>query len=187
MRVITGTLKGKRLKTLDGLETRPTQDRIKEAIFSIIQFDIPGATVLDLFAGSGQLGIEALSRGAKQCVFVDKSKEACAVIKENIDTCKLGLTSRVVNSDVFGYLRTAPKGFDIVIMDPPYELGMVIKALGLLESKMSESGIIVCEHEAALELPESIDNLRIKKRYGYGKKVALTVYALNTEGTDTNE
>ncbi len=187
MRVITGNLKGKRLKTLDGLDTRPTQDRIKEAIFSIIQFDLQSAAVIDLFAGSGQLGIEAMSRGAKQCIFVDKSKDACSVIKDNIDSCKLGSATKTINSDVLSYLRTAPKGFNIAFLDPPYEMGLVLKTLELLEPKLSEGGIVVCEHEAGLELPEVIGNLKIRRKYGYGKKVALTVYTYNTEGRDSDE
>lgn len=178
MRVITGTLRGKRLKTLEGLDTRPTQDKIKEAIFSIIQFDLPGARVIDLFAGSGQLGIEAVSRGASSCVFVDKAKDAAAVIKENIQDCKIESFARVVNQDVLGYLKTFTGCFDVALLDPPYETGVIPSVLELLEPKMSETGIVVCEHEAGLELPEEVGSLKIRRKYSYGKKVALTVYEI---------
>lgn len=184
MRVITGALRGKRLDTLDGLETRPTQDKIKEAIFSIIQFDIPGADVLDLFAGSGQLGIEAISRGAKSCVFVDKSRDAARIIRRNVENCGIADCVQIRNQDAVGFLSLPCKGFDIALIDPPYGQGLVLKSLELLESKMNDCGIVVCEHEAGLELPDTAGRLKVKKRYGYGKKVALTVYTSTSEDND---
>ena len=105
MRVITGTARGIQLKTPEGLQTRPTSDRVKEAMFSIIQFDIPGARVLDLFGGTGQLGIEALSRGAKSAVFVDAGDKACRLIQENLKRTRLDQQGRVVRSDYLDYLR----------------------------------------------------------------------------------
>ena len=105
MRVITGTARGVQLKTPDGMTTRPTADRVKEALFSIIQFEIPGARVLDLFGGTGQLGIEALSRGAKSAVFVDAREEACRLIKENLKRTKLESQGRIVRSDYLDYLN----------------------------------------------------------------------------------
>ena len=117
MRVITGNARGKKLKTLESLEIRPTSDMVKEAIFSIIQFDLPEASVLDLFAGSGQLGIEALSRGAKHCVFVDKNRAAYNVVNENIENCGFKKNSRVLLMDSLDYLKTAKKGLDIALLD----------------------------------------------------------------------
>ena len=176
MRVITGSARGKRLKTLDGLDVRPTSDKVKEAIFSIIQFDLPGASILDLFAGSGQLGIEALSRGANHCVFVDKSRASIAVIKENIENCGFGSMSRVVNMDSIDYLRAAKPGIDIALLDPPYEMGVIEKALPLLEPKLSDMAYVICEHESGLELPEEVGKLVKYRTYSYGKSIALTTY-----------
>lgn len=144
MRVITGNARGKKLKTLESLEIRPTSDMVKEAIFSIIQFDLPEASVLDLFAGSGQLGIEALSRGAKHCVFVDKNRAAYNVVNENIENCGFKKNSRVLLMDSLDYLKTAKKGLDIALLDPPYRMGLIEKALPLLDNKLNPSAIVVC-------------------------------------------
>lgn len=182
MRVITGSLRGKRLVTLEGESVRPTTDKVKEAIFSIIQFDLPEAEVLDLFAGCGQLGIEAISRGAKFCVFVDKSKDSISAVRENVESCKILGSSRILNYDALDYLKMAPKNFDIALLDPPYEQGLIQAALPLLEKKMNPGGIVVCEHEGGLELPEELGSLRLRRRYSYGKKIGLTVYdVLNEE------
>lgn len=180
MRVITGSARGKKLKTLESLEIRPTSDMVKEAIFSIIQFDLPEASVLDLFAGSGQLGIEALSRGAKHCVFVDKSRDAYNVINENIENCKLKKNSRVLLMDSLDYLKAAKKGLDIALLDPPYRMGLIEKALPLLDDKLNPGAIIVCEHEKELTLQESYGRMQLHKRYKYGK-IAVTVYKISED------
>ena len=120
MRVITGTARGRRLKELEGTETRPTTDRVKEALFSVIQFDIPGSRVLDLFGGTGQLGIEALSRGAKSAVFVDAREDACKLIRENLKRTRLQEDARVVRSDYLDYLSRCREQYDIIFLDPPY-------------------------------------------------------------------
>ncbi len=184
IRVITGSARGKRLKTLDGLDVRPTSDKVKEAIFSIIQFDLPEASVLDLFAGSGQLGIEALSRGAKHCVFVDKSRASIAVIRENVMSCGFINESRILNMDSIDYLRSAKPGIDIALLDPPYEQGLVEKALPLLEPKLSDRAIVVCEHESGLELPDVIGKLEKHRTYSYGKNIALTTYKVKEANED---
>ena len=176
MRIITGSLRGRKLVTLEGEGLRPTSDKVKEAIFSIIQFDLPGAEILDLFAGSGQLGIEALSRGAEHCVFVDKSKESIGVVKQNVESCKLSDRTRILNCDALDHLKMAPKSFDIAFLDPPYRKGLIEAALPLLEPKIKPMGIVVCEHEAGLDLPESVGRLKLRKKYSYGKLIALTVY-----------
>ncbi len=186
MRVITGIARGKRLKTLEGLDVRPTSDKVKEAIFSIIQFDLPSASVLDLFAGCGQLGIEAISRGAEHCVFVDKSRQSVAVIRENVQSCGFVSQSRILNMDAIDYLRSAKPGIDIALLDPPYEQGLVLKALPLLEPKLSDRAIVVCEHESDLELPDEIGRLKKYREYNYGKKIALTTFVTESEG-DENE
>lgn len=184
MRVITGTARGKRLKTLDGFDVRPTSDKVKEAIFSIIQFDLPGASVVDLFAGSGQLGIEALSRGASHCVFVDKNRQSINIIRENVQNCGFVSSSRILNMDSCDYLRSAKDGIDIALLDPPYEQGLVLKALPLLEPKLSDNAVVVCEHEAGLELPDEIGRLVKKREYSYGKTIALTTYTVKAGDDD---
>lgn len=180
MRVITGEARGKRLKTLEGLDVRPTTDKVKEAIFSIIQFDLPEARVLDLFAGSGQLGIEALSRGAKSAVFVDQLKSSVNIVRENVESCNFSERSRILCMNAADYLRSGAV-CDIAFLDPPYSKGLISEVLPLLESKMSDRGIVVCEHEAVLKLPERVGKLKKKKEYGYGKNVALTTYYVNAE------
>ncbi|MFT3950803.1 MAG: 16S rRNA (guanine(966)-N(2))-methyltransferase RsmD [Oscillospiraceae bacterium] len=177
MRVITGSARGKKLKTLDGLDVRPTSDRVKEALFSIVHFQLPGASVLDLFAGSGQLGIEALSRGAAHCVFVDKSVASIDTVKENLTACGLYSDARVLHMDSLDYLVGAKSGLDIVFIDPPYRNGLVEKALPLLEPKLSCDAVVICEHEKELVLPETVGRLVLKKQYRYGK-IMLTAYEI---------
>ena len=120
MRVITGSARGRRLLELAGGETRPTADRVKEGVFNIIQFDIEGRRVLDLFAGTGQLGVEALSRGAAEAVFVEQRRDAARLVTENLKLTGLADRARVVNGDALSYLAGAGERFDIVFIDPPY-------------------------------------------------------------------
>lgn len=178
MRVITGTARGRKLKTLDSLDIRPTPDAVKEAVFSVIQFDIQGAAVLDLFAGSGQLGIEAISRGAAHCVFVDKSADAVSVIKDNINTCKLLPHSRVLHMDSLEYLKVAKHSFDFAFLDPPYRKGLLEQVLPQLSAKLNDNAYVICEHESELSLPDEFDGLTLHKRYRYGK-VSVTIYRHN--------
>ena len=181
MRVITGTAKGVRLQTLEGLDVRPTTDRVKEGMFSAIQFDIPGARVLDLFAGSGQLGIEALSRGAKQAVFVDQSAKSLGVVKENLQKC--GFTDRVEihQKTAEQYIRTAqPHSFDMIFLDPPYRMDILSKILPDLVPLLRPEGRIIAEHEKSCEIPEKIFNLWLQKEYFYGK-IVVSVMKLNEE------
>lgn len=177
MRVITGSARGKRLKTLEGLDVRPTSEKVKEAIFSIIQFDLPNARVLDLFAGSGQLGVEALSRGAKSCIFVDQSRASIGVVRENVEGCGFSDISRIVNMGALDFLRGCPE-VDIALLDPPYSKGLILDALPLLESKIAANGWVICEHEGGLTLPEQVGKLKKKREYSYGKTVALTTYTV---------
>ncbi|MBR4621920.1 MAG: 16S rRNA (guanine(966)-N(2))-methyltransferase RsmD [Ruminococcus sp.] len=180
MRVITGQARGMKLRTLEGEEVRPTTDMVKEAIYSIIQFGVPGARVLDLFAGSGQLGIEALSRGAAGCTFVDRSKESIAVVRENLAHCKLEQNARAEITDSLNFLKLTSEKFDLALLDPPYRQGLLEKALPLLDRVMLPGGTVVCEHERECELPEQVGELVLRKKYRYGK-IALSVYDKKTE------
>jgi 16S rRNA (guanine(966)-N(2))-methyltransferase RsmD len=176
MRIISGICKGRRLKPPRGAKIRPTSDRVKEAVFSVVQFDLPGSFVLDLFSGSGQLGIEALSRGASRCVFVDCDPDAVGLTKENIAAA--GLTGRcdVVLSDAEIWLkRGEAAGFGVAFVDPPYESGMYGRVLPLLPPLMSEGGKVVCEHARTAVLPESRYGMNAVKTYRYGQ-TSITLY-----------
>lgn len=177
MRVITGNLRGRKLKTLDSMDTRPTTDMVKEAIFSAIQFDVPGAECLDLFAGSGQMGIEAVSRDAYYCGFVDSNPAAVEVIKGNISDCKIEKLTRVFPVDSFEYLRTAKRMVDIIFMDPPYGKGLLQRALVECDRILNDKAIVVCEHEKELVLDEEYGRLKLHKRYRYGK-IGVTIFKI---------
>ena len=150
MRIITGKAKGIRLKTLEGDTTRPTAERVKEAVFSMLQFDIEGREVLDLFAGSGQLGLEALSRGAAHAVLVDRSKDAIKIIEENANKTKLFPNCTIKLSDAVDYLRrNCGIKFDIVFLDPPYAAGLYAPILrSMIEHQtLKQTSLIVCESD----------------------------------------
>jgi len=177
MRVITGKARGVQLKTPDGMQTRPTTDRVKEALFSIINFDIPGSKVLDLFGGTGQLGIEALSRGAASAVFVDAREDACKIIRENLRRTKLEPFGKVVRSDYLDYLRRCKEQFDIVLLDPPYAevfLENALKCIAEIDILQS-GGIIIAERPLGKELPYEFDGFIRSKDYKYGNTL-LTLY-----------
>lgn len=175
MRVITGTARGRVLKTLECESVRPTSDRIKEAVFSIIQFDIEGRRVLDLFAGSGQLGIEALSRGAESAVFIDCDKATIATVKANLETTGLAEKATVLQTDALAFLQTSGLMFDIVFLDPPFADGLVQKALPLAAAITAPGGIILCETPHTEKLPEEAGAFKLHRVYKYSK-TAITVY-----------
>lgn len=175
MRVITGSARGRKLATREGQAVRPTPERVKEALFSIIQFQVEGRRALDLFAGSGQLGIEALSRGAREAVFVDESAESAAVVQKNVESCGLSESARVVRSDFADYLAGNCGTFDLAFLDPPYRTGLLQRALPLVVSRMNPGGTVVCEHPSDEELPPEAAGFRKEKSYRYGK-VMLTLY-----------
>ena len=177
MRVITGSARGVSLQTPAGLQTRPTTDRVKENLFNIIQFDIPGAQVLDLFAGSGQLGIEALSRGAQSAVFVDQGKEAIAAVRKNLAATKLQDHAQVVQSDSFSYLQSCRRKFDLIFLDPPYSGNFLEKAIVFISEIdiLSDGGIIICERPIEKEELPEISNLVRSRDYHYGK-ILITLY-----------
>ena len=177
MRVITGKARGIQLKTPDGMLTRPTADRVKEALFSIINFDIPGAKVLDLFGGTGQLGIEALSRGATAATFVDAREESCKLIRENLKRTKLEQDAKVIRSDYLDYLSRCREQYDIIFLDPPYAevfLENAIKRITEIDI-LHSNGIIVAERPLGKELPWEFEDFTRSKDYKYGK-VLLTIY-----------
>ena len=174
MRVITGTARGRKLREPEGMAIRPTTDSVKEAIFNTIQFDIEGRRVLDLFAGTGQLGIEALSRGARECVFIDQSTAAVKLVRENLKTC--GLTATVLQTDALGYLQQGQK-FDLIFLDPPYDTTLVEKALQTVAKSdiLMSGGIIVCETRRETMLPELSAPYRMRREKCYGR-IKLTLY-----------
>ena len=177
MRVISGKARSVQLKTPDGMQTRPTIDRVKEALFSIINFDIPGASVLDLFGGTGQLGIEALSRGAKNVVFVDAGEPACCLIRENLKRTKLESQAKVVRSDYLAYLERAKAQFDIILLDPPYAETFLENSLNKITEIdiLRTGGIIVTERPLGKELPWEFSGYERSKDYKYGNTL-LTIY-----------
>lgn len=175
MRVITGSARGRRLTTLEGRDVRPTTDMVKEAMFSILHFEMEQAMVLDLFAGSGQLGIEALSRGARCCIFVDQNVLAQKVIRENLAGTQLSEKSRVAAMDAKAFLINTNERFDIVLLDPPYDSGILPEILPLAAERMNDGGAILCETRLREELPEDIGPFVLKKKYRYGK-IALSLY-----------
>ena len=177
MRVITGKARGVQLKTPEGMLTRPTADRVKEALFSIINFDLPGASVLDLFGGTGQLGIEALSRGANSAVFVDQREDACKIIRENLRRTKLESQGKVVRSDYLDFLRRNREKFDIILLDPPYAEVFLENALKCITEIdiLKSDGIIVAERPLEKELPFEFEGFTRSKDYKYGKTL-LTIY-----------
>ena len=177
MRVIAGTARGVQLKTPDGMQTRPTIDRVKEALFSIIHFDIPGARVLDLFGGTGQLGIEALSRGASAATFVDQSEAACRLIKENLRRTKFDQLGRVVRGDYLEYLSRCREQYDIIFLDPPYAEVFLENALKRITEIdiLRSGGIIVAERPLGKDLPWDFEGYTRSRDYKYGK-VLLTLY-----------
>ena len=177
MRVITGTARGRKLKSLEGLETRPTADRVKEGIFNIIQFDLEGRRVLDLFAGTGQMGIEALSRGAASAVFVEQRRDAAAIVRDNLKTTQLSDHAKVVCGEAMAYLAAAREKFDIIFVDPPYGdklWGSALAAISQFDI-LSDHGIIVCESPMEQEMPEMSPPYYLHRTYRYGR-IKVTTY-----------
>lgn len=176
MRVITGTARGRKLKTLEGGDVvRPTTDKVKEAMFSIVHFELENALVLDAFAGSGQLGVEALSRGAAKAYFLDANKKAFETVKENLKTTNLFDRAVVLNTDTLSFLNGTKEKFDIVFLDPPYQKGLAESALPLLPRCCNANALVVCETAFAEELPDCVGTLQKQREYKYGK-TKLTTY-----------
>ena len=167
MRIIAGTARSLPLKTLVGLDTRPTTDRIKETLFNMLQHEVPGAYFLDLFAGSGQIGLEAVSRGAKEVIFADKDPRSLALTKQNLSS--LGITAKTLRGDYKEVLKQlGGKQFDVILNDPPYMSGVYEDALDLIKNYnlLADEGIIVCEHEKSVDIQTTHFALADQKRYG---------------------
>ena len=177
MRVIAGTARSVPLLSRDGLDTRPTTDRVKEAIFNIIQFEIEGRQILDLFGGSGQMAIEALSRGAAGAVIVDQSKDSVSIIRQNLQKTKLTEKAEVVCADYMEYLNRCKKRFDLIFLDPPYREKFLENALNRISEIdiLKSGGIIVCERPAEKALPDAYAAFRRVRDYRYGR-TGVTVY-----------
>jgi 16S rRNA (guanine(966)-N(2))-methyltransferase RsmD len=169
MRVIAGSAKGCALKPPEGRSTRPTTDRVKESLFAVIQFEIAGSRVLDLFAGSGALGIEALSRGATWAVFVDKDEKSTALVRENLTKARLLAKAEVQKKDYAAALRGFSQGFDIIFLDPPYAQGLYEDTLNriLQHECLNDGGVIIVEYETSrvFSVPKAYTVAK-EKKYG---------------------
>ena len=180
MHVVTGTARGTNLYTLEDDSIRPTSQRIKEAEFSTIQFHVAGARVLDLFAGTGQMGIEALSRGALSAVFVDNNDEAISVLRRNIEKTKFLDKAKIIKSDAFRYLFGLKTLFDIAFIDPPYRLNIANRIVRLIGPNISTGGFVLCETELGADMPSETDDLQLSKQYKYGK-IMIWLYRKNAK------
>lgn len=185
MRVVAGTARGTVLKTPEGMLTRPTADRVKEAVFSILHFDVQDAVVLDLFGGTGQLGIEALSRGARRAVFVDHQQKACELIRENLRRTRFTGQATVVRGDYLQYLKHSSEKFDIILLDPPYAENFLENALNCIAEIdiLGDNGIIVTERPLEKALDIRLPGFDRSRDYKYGKTL-VTLYRRQDEGDE---
>ncbi len=185
MRVVSGSAKGTLLEAPKGMTTRPTSDKAKEGVFSAIQCEVEGARTLDIFAGSGGMGIEALSRGAASCVFVDIDLNALRCIKNNLAKAKL--EGRVVRRDAIAFLNSCSDRFDIIFSDPPYNKGWTAKLLPLAAKLLDDGGVLLCETDGAEPRPEAAEGLRLRKTYVYGRAVVTLFEKISEKGADADE
>lgn len=176
MRIISGKARGAKLFAPDGVDTRPTLDRVREAIFSMLTGSVEGACVLDLFAGSGAMGLEALSRGAEHADFADISREACRCVEKNIEKTRL-TDSSVARADFKSFLQSCAKKYDIIFLDPPYASEYYATAFELIKKNnlLADGGIIVAECDGAYEL--DTDGFEVCRQRRYGK---AAVYILKS-------
>ena len=192
MRIISGTSKGRRLTTLKSQAIRPTSDRVKESIFNILGGEVEGKVVLDLFAGTGTLGIEALSRGAKRVLFVEKGRQALKLIQRNLSQFGMKERSEILPKDVsraIGILNQRGECFDLILMDPPYEKGLIEKTLLKLHSHRiyQEDSILVIEHDRREPLPERVEGWTLIRQRGIGDTVISFLSAhLSTEDVEVD-
>lgn len=177
MRVISGSARGVKLNTIEGLETRPTTDRVKESIFNLIQFNVQRANVLDLFSGSGALGIEAASRGAEKVFLIEKDMNCHNVIQSNLINTKLTDKVTLIKSGVISGLKRLNERFDVIIMDPPYGMNHVEPVMNSIQenSLLAENGIILVEHGIDDSLPEKIGIFSRIRQKKYGKTL-ISIY-----------
>ncbi len=181
MRIISGSKRGKKLIALEGMQVRPTTDRVKEALFDILQFSLAGKRFLDLFAGSGQIGLEALSRGAAEAVFVDTLPASIRVLEQNVAAADFLKQVRIVHRDFAAFLQSERTFFDIAFLDPPYETGLLQQALPLVVERMAPEGVVFCEHPREEELPQQAGDFFKSKEYRYGR-IMLTSYRRKIDG-----
>lgn len=189
MRVVSGDLKGRVLKAVPGTSTRPTTDKVKEALFNMIGPYFTGGLGLDLFAGSGGLGIEALSRGLDKVIFVDREGKAIHVINENLKSCDLEEKAEVYRNDAVRALKAIQKRelvFDFIFLDPPYKKQQLVKLLEMMDKEglIHQEGLIVCEHASDIRLPEKIGKLVQTRNEKYGI-IGITLY--NVDAKDEGE
>ena len=175
MRVITGSARGRKLETPPGTDVRPTTDKVKEAVFSAIQFDIEGRSFLDLFAGSGQMGIEALSRGAKYATFVDKSRKSVDIIRKNLNNAGFYHKAKVFHADSISFIDTITDLYDIVYLDPPYNTGLMQKVLPEIVEKVKRTGVIIAENEENEQILQKYGEFMLDRQKHYGK-IKVTMY-----------
>lgn len=168
MKIISGKYRGKTLKTLEGMDTRPTTSRVKESVFNIIQFSVADSDILDLFAGSGQMGIECLSRGANSVDFIDQNPKAINIIKNNLKICDEN--QRVLQTDYVSFIKSCNKKYDIIFLDPPYSTEMINNSLNLINDfkLLKECGIIICETSVNDKIDLTGTDFTTVKTYKYG-------------------
>ncbi|MCL2531313.1 MAG: 16S rRNA (guanine(966)-N(2))-methyltransferase RsmD [Oscillospiraceae bacterium] len=170
MKVITGTARGMRLQTLPGEDTvRPTSQRVKEAMFSAIQFEIEGRQVLDAFAGCGQLGIEALSRGAAHCLFLEQDSRAQKIVQENLAHTRFDDQAKLMPVDAVQYIRRTNEQFGVIFLDPPFGSGMLQEVLPLAAERLTAGGLIICEAPVDEALPELMGDVALRRSYRHGR------------------
>lgn len=183
MRVISGICKGRPLKAVPGQTTRPTTDKVKESIFNIIGPFFNGGQGLDLYAGSGGLGVEALSRGIEKMIFVDRNPKAIEIVQQNIHACHFEAKAEVYRNDAKRALKAVAKRemkFDVIFLDPPYALQRIEEEISFISQNklLTEQGIIVTEHDASTFLPESIDDITCIRNEQYGD-TGISIYRNN--------
>ncbi|MDM5156116.1 16S rRNA (guanine(966)-N(2))-methyltransferase RsmD [Bacillus sp. DX1.1] len=188
MRVVSGKCKGHPLKAVPGNTTRPTTDKVKEAIFNMIGPYFEGGTALDLFGGSGGLGIEALSRGIDKAIFVDRDNKAIKVIHQNLESCKVHDQAEVYRNDAERAVKALIKrelSFDLILLDPPYKDQKIISLIGVMEQHglLNDDGLIMAEHEDDVILPDTIGRLVKVRAENYGI-TAISIYKHEGEGTE---
>lgn len=169
MRIISGSFKGRNINMIKSSETRPTMDKVRESIFNIITPYVNKGMFLDLFAGSGSVGFEALSRGFEMCYFNDQSFEALKVIKSNIDLLKVSNISKVLKLDYRKCLKTINQKFDCIFLDPPYKMEVIDECLDLITKNelLNDDGIVICEYDKNYKLNDRSD-LELIKFVNYG-------------------
>ncbi|WP_313891392.1 16S rRNA (guanine(966)-N(2))-methyltransferase RsmD [Psychrobacillus sp.] len=191
MRVISGTNKGIPLKAVPGTNTRPTTDKVKESIFNMIGPYFDGGIAVDLFAGSGNLGIEALSRGIDSCIFIEKDQKAVQTIGENLKKCRLEQSSEIFRIDASRAVKAFQKRelqIDLLFVDPPYDKVVFYDfAKKIVENGcMTDSAIIVCEHEKTVKLDDDLGDFSLTRRETYGSTV-ISIYRKRTEEENSVE